>query len=140
MLGNIPGTDCFHDLHHYKESMKIPGFLILRIEAPTNFANSTYLDERVLRWTEEYEAEDYNRQSSLRFLILEMSVCQENNFIMSFYVELLRLSCLQLVWVIPLGEVMEKLQKSDEAGEFIRPNCLFLTVVAKLSATIEVQP
>ena len=44
--------------------------------------------------------------------------------------------------VNPLGEVMEKLQKSDEAGDFTRPDCLFLTVgeaVATLSATIKGQ-
>ena len=48
----------------------------------------------------------------------------------------------QLVLVNPLGEVMEKLQKSDEAGDFMRPDCLFLTVgeaVAMLSATIKGQ-
>ncbi|MFQ6652359.1 hypothetical protein Gotur_024263 [Gossypium turneri] len=75
LLGKIPGTDIYRDLHHYKESVKIPGFLILSIEAPINFANSTYLNERVLRWIEEYEAEDpkMHSNSSLRFVILEMS-------------------------------------------------------------------
>ncbi|KAE8667204.1 putative sulfate transporter 3.4 [Hibiscus syriacus] len=73
MLGNIPGTDIFRDLHHYKESMEIPGFLILSIEAPINFANSTYLNERVLRWIDEYEAGYHKKQSSLRFVMFEMS-------------------------------------------------------------------
>lgn len=48
----------------------------------------------------------------------------------------------ELVLVNPLGEVMEKLQKSDEAGDFMRPDCLFLTVgeaVATLTATIKSQ-
>ena len=45
-LGNIPGTDIFRNLHHYKEAMRIPGFFILSIEAPINFANTTYLKER----------------------------------------------------------------------------------------------
>lgn len=48
MLGNIPGTDIFRNLHHYKEAMKIPGFLILSVEAPINFANTTYLNERLV--------------------------------------------------------------------------------------------
>lgn len=47
MLGNIPGTDIYRDLHHYKDTMKIPGFLILSVEAPINFANTTYLNERL---------------------------------------------------------------------------------------------
>ncbi|KAJ0038081.1 hypothetical protein Pint_22274 [Pistacia integerrima] len=46
MLGNIPGTDVYRNLHHYKEAMRVPGFLILSIEAPINFANTTYLNER----------------------------------------------------------------------------------------------
>ncbi|KAH9746362.1 putative sulfate transporter 3.3 [Citrus sinensis] len=74
MLGNMPGSDIYRDLHHYNEAIRIPGFLILSIEAPINFANTTYLNERILRWIEEYEAEEnLNKQSSLRFVILEMS-------------------------------------------------------------------
>ncbi|KAK8512738.1 hypothetical protein V6N12_030154 [Hibiscus sabdariffa] len=145
MLGNIPGTDIFRDVHHYKESMKIPGFLILSIEAPINFANSTYLNERVLRWIEEYEAEDHKKQSRLRFLIFEMSaVSSIDTSGTSFFKELkktVEMKEAELVLVNPLGEVMEKLQKSDENGEFMRPDCLFLTVgeaVATLSATIKV--
>ncbi|XWS34495.1 hypothetical protein CRYUN_Cryun21dG0043200 [Craigia yunnanensis] len=147
MLGNIPGTDIFRDLHHYKESMKIPGFLILSIEAPINFANSTYLNERILRWIEEYEAEeDLKKQSSLLFVILEMSaVSAIDTSGVSLFKELKRAmenKGVELVLVNPLGEVIEKLQKSDEAGDFMRPDCLFLTVgeaVATLSATIKVQ-
>lgn len=48
MLGNMPGSDIYRDLHHYNEAIRIPGFLILSIEAPINFANTTYLNERLL--------------------------------------------------------------------------------------------
>lgn len=48
MLGNIPGTDIYRNLHHYNEATRIPGFLILSIEAPINFANSAYLNERLV--------------------------------------------------------------------------------------------
>ncbi|XP_016707283.1 probable sulfate transporter 3.3 isoform X1 [Gossypium hirsutum] len=146
MLGNIPGTDIFRDLHHYKESMKIPGFLILSIEAPINFANSTYLNERILRWIEEYEAEDHKKQSSLQFVVLVMSaVSAIDTSGVSIFKELKKTvekKGAELVLVNPLGEVMEKLQKSDEAGDFMRPDCLFLTVgeaVATLTATIKSQ-
>ncbi|XP_044501369.1 probable sulfate transporter 3.3 isoform X2 [Mangifera indica] len=74
MLGNIPGTDIYRNLHHYKEAMRVPGFLILSIEAPINFANTTYLNERISRWIDEYEdEEDLKKQLSLRFVILDMS-------------------------------------------------------------------
>lgn len=49
MLGNIPGTDVFRDLHHYNEAaVSVPGFLIISIEAAINFANTTYLNERLV--------------------------------------------------------------------------------------------
>lgn len=46
MVGNIPGTDIYRDIHHYEEATTVPGFLILSIESPINFANTTYLNER----------------------------------------------------------------------------------------------
>nr|GMD72450.1 probable sulfate transporter 3.3 [Ipomoea batatas] len=75
MLGNIPGTGIYRDLDHYKEAITTPGFLILSIEAPVNFVNTTYLKERISRWIEEYEAEEEQtkKQSELRFVVLDMS-------------------------------------------------------------------
>lgn len=53
MLGKLPRTDIYRNLHHYKEAARIPGFLILSIESAVNFANCTYLNERlaVNPWT-----------------------------------------------------------------------------------------
>ncbi|KAJ4840599.1 putative sulfate transporter 3.3 [Turnera subulata] len=74
ILGNIPGTDIYRSLHHYKEAIRIPGFLILSVEAPINFANTTYLKERILRWIEECEAEEGGKEhSSIHFVILDLS-------------------------------------------------------------------
>ncbi|KAK4358415.1 hypothetical protein RND71_024025 [Anisodus tanguticus] len=75
MLGNIPGTGIYRNLDHYKEAMSIPGFLILSIEAPINFANATYLKERISRWIEDYEAEGgkNKKQSGLKFVVLDLS-------------------------------------------------------------------
>lgn len=50
--------------------------------------------------------------------------------------------CQQLVLVNPIGEVMEKLQRGDEAQDLARPDSLFLTVaeaVASLSSTMKCQ-
>lgn len=47
MLGKLPRTDIYRNLHHYKEAARIPGFLILSIESAVNFANRTYLNERL---------------------------------------------------------------------------------------------
>ncbi|GKU98036.1 hypothetical protein SLEP1_g11092 [Rubroshorea leprosula] len=147
MLGNIPGTAIYRNLDHYKEAMKIPGFLILSIEAPINFANTTYLNERILRWIEEYESEeDLKKHSTLQFVILEMSaVSAIDTSGISLFKELrkaLEKKSIELVLVNPLGEALEKLQRSDETGDFTRPDSLFLTVgeaVASLSSTIKSQ-
>uniref|UniRef100_A0A6N2MZN1 STAS domain-containing protein n=1 Tax=Salix viminalis TaxID=40686 RepID=A0A6N2MZN1_SALVM len=130
ILGNIPGTDIFRNLHHYKESMRIPGFVIIRIESPINFANTTYLKERTLRWIDEYETEEgTKKQSSIHFLILDLSsVSSIDTSGVSF-----------LVLVNPVGEVLEKLQRADNDRDMTRPGTLFLTVgeaVAALSSTI----
>ncbi|KAI3466986.1 hypothetical protein Pfo_023649 [Paulownia fortunei] len=148
MLGNIPGTDIYRDLHHYKEAVSVPGFLILSIEAPINFANTTYLKERVTRWIEEYESEDENakKKSGLRFLVLDLSAVSaiDTNGV-SFFKDLrmaMEKKNLELVLVNPLGEVIEKLQRADDDKELARPDCLFLTVgeaVASLLPAIKSQ-
>ncbi|KAI3453127.1 hypothetical protein Pfo_009790 [Paulownia fortunei] len=146
MLGNIPGTDIYRDLHHYKQATSVPGFLILSIEAPINFANTTYLKERIMRWVEEYESDDAKKQSGLKFVILDLSAVSaiDTNGV-AFFKDLrmaLDKKILELVLVNPLGEVIEKLQRADDAKELARPDCLFLTVgeaVASLLATIKRQ-
>ncbi|KAJ4709730.1 Sulfate transporter 3.3 like [Melia azedarach] len=145
MLGNIPGTDIYRDHHHYKDTMKIPGFLILSVEAPINFANTTYLNERISRWIEEYESEeDLKKQSSLRYVILEMSaVSAIDTSGVAFFKDLrkaMEKKDVELVLVNPLAEVLEKLQRSDVNGDLRRPDSLYLTVgeaVASLSSTIK---
>ncbi|CAL5430691.1 unnamed protein product [Camellia sinensis] len=150
MLGNIPGTDIYRNIRQYKEAARIPGFLILSIEASINFANSSYLNERILRWIEDYEAEEEEqtkKQSGLRFVILDLSAVSAIDTSGVSLLKDLRKAVenkgLELVLVNPLGEVMEKLQCGDEAHDvFSRPDCLFLTVgeaVASLLSTVKAQ-
>ncbi|KAL8471019.1 hypothetical protein ACS0TY_033552 [Phlomoides rotata] len=134
MLGNIPGSDIYRDLHHYKEAVIVPGFLILSIEAPINFANTTYLKERFTRWIEEYESDEENakKKSELKFVILDLSAVNaiDTNGV-SFFKDLkmtLEKKNLELVLVNPIGEVMEKLQRSDDTNELARSDRMFLTV------------
>ncbi|KAI3410269.1 STAS domain-containing protein [Psidium guajava] len=147
MLGNIPGTDIYRNLHHYKEAMRVPGFLILSIEAPINFANTTYLNERILRWIEDHETEeDVKKQSSLRFVILDLSaVSAIDTSGVSLFLDLRKAmdkKGIELVLVNPLGEVMEKLQRADEGQDLLRPDNLYLTVgeaLASLSSSVKAQ-
>ncbi|KAK3013764.1 hypothetical protein RJ639_008790 [Escallonia herrerae] len=164
MLGNMPGTIIYRNLHHYKEAVKIPGFLILSIEAPINFANTTYLNNRISRWIEDYkeeeeEEEEPKKHSGLRFVILDLSaVSAIDTSGVSFVKDLrkaLEMKGLEasetekhhfkysfLFLVNPIGEVMEKLQRADETCDFMRPDFLFLTVgeaVAFLMSTVKGQ-
>lgn len=145
VLGNIPGTDIFRNLHHYKEAMRIPGFLILSIEAPINFANTTYLKERILRWIDEYETEeDTKRQSSIHFLILDLSAVSSIDTsgvsLLKDLKKALENTGAELVLVNPGGEVLEKLQRADDVRDVMSPDALYLTVgeaVAALSSTMK---
>ncbi|XP_059649553.1 probable sulfate transporter 3.3 [Cornus florida] len=149
MLGHLPGTDIYRNLHHYKEAVRVPGFLILGIEAPINFANTTYLNERIMRWIADYEAEEgieNKKCSSLQFLILDLAaVSAIDTSGVALFKDLRRAlekKSIELVLVNPLGEVMEKLQRADESHDLMKPDSLFLTVgeaVASLISTVKGQ-
>ncbi|EYU43824.1 hypothetical protein MIMGU_mgv1a019207mg [Erythranthe guttata] len=130
MMGNIPGTDIYRDLHHYKDAAAVPGFVILGIEAPINFVNTTYLKERITRWIEDSESENdgaKKKSGLLKFVILDLSAVSA-------------IDTSGLVLVNPIGEVIEKLQQGDEAKELARPDAMFLTVgeaVTTLLSTIK---
>ncbi|XP_026656567.2 probable sulfate transporter 3.3 isoform X2 [Phoenix dactylifera] len=72
ILGNITGTDIYRNLQHYNDARRVPGFLILAVEAPINFTNTTYLNERITRCIEEEEDVEDN-EAGLRFVILDLS-------------------------------------------------------------------
>ncbi|CAJ1939598.1 unnamed protein product [Sphenostylis stenocarpa] len=144
MLGNIPRTNIYRNIHHYKEAIRVPGFLILSIEAPINFANITYLNERIFRWVEEEASTVEN--VCLQFLILDMSaVSNIDTSGVSLFKDLkatLTMKGVDIVLVNPLAEVIDKLQKSYDANDFIRADYLFLTVgeaVASLSSVMKRQ-
>nr|AIK26612.1 sulfate transporter [Reaumuria trigyna] len=146
VLGNIPGTDIYRNIHQYKDAVRVPGFLILSIEAAINFTNTTYLNERISRWIEDYQEEESSKHSCLRFLILELSaVSAIDTSGVSFLIELKRnmeKKDVQVVLVNPLGEVMDKLQRANEAQELIKPSSLYLTVaeaVISFSSTLPPQ-
>ena len=46
VLGNIPGTTVYRSTEQYPNADRVQGILILRIDSPIFFANSSYLQER----------------------------------------------------------------------------------------------
>ncbi|GAA0160634.1 transporter [Lithospermum erythrorhizon] len=74
ILGNIPGTQTYQSLNRYKEAQRVSSFLILAVEAPIYFANSNYIQERVLRWIrEEEERIKANKETDVKYVILDMT-------------------------------------------------------------------
>lgn len=147
ILGNIPGTTIYQSLERYKQAKRIPSFLILAVESPIYFANSTYLQERILRWVrDEEEWIKANNKSTLKYVILDMTaVTAIDPSGIELLVELKKMlerRSLQLVLTNPAGNVMEKLHQSN-ALESFGSQGLYLTVaeaVADMSSTWKYQP
>ncbi|KAJ4897952.1 putative sulfate transporter 3.4 [Raphanus sativus] len=141
-FGNIQGTQIYQSLKRYREASRVHGFLILAVESPIYFANSTYLQERILRWTREEETRiKDNNGTTLKCLILDMTAVSsiDTSGIEAVFELKRRLEKqpLQLVLVNPVGSVMEKLHKS-KIIESLGLSGLYLTVgeaVADLSST-----
>lgn len=146
-LGNIQGTEIYQNVARYKEALRIPSFLILAIESPIYFANSTYLQEKVLRWVrDEEEWIKANNGSTLKCVVLDMTavtaidtsgidaVCEIR--------KMLQKRSLKLVLANPVGTVMEKLDQSELLDSF-KLSGIYLSVaeaVAKVSSLWYPQP
>ncbi|CAM9001024.1 unnamed protein product [Rhodiola kirilowii] len=140
-LGKLPGTQIYQCFARYEQALRLPSFLIIGIESPIYFTNSTYLLERILRWVRE---EDERIQSlndpPLRCVILDLSAVTAIDAsgidIVCELKSMLDKKSLQLVLVNPLGAVIEKLHKSKTLESF-KSSGLYLTIgeaVADISA------
>ncbi|GFP99675.1 probable sulfate transporter 3.4 [Phtheirospermum japonicum] len=141
-LGNIPGTQIYQNLSRYTEASRVPSFLILAVEAPIYFANSTYLQERILRWIrEEEEWLASNNRGEIKYVILDMTAVSAIDTsgldMINELRKLLGQRSLKLVLANPVGSVMEKLHKSNILDSFGLEG-LYLTVgeaVADISSS-----
>nr|CAD1817166.1 unnamed protein product [Ananas comosus var. bracteatus] len=146
VLGNIRGTEIYRDLQQYKEARRIQGFLILAVEAPINFANTIYLKERVRRCIEEENVVEHE-QAALQFVILDLSaVFTIDTSGIASLIELkksMEKRGLELLFINPNGEVMEKLQRANNVHNFLGVDSLYLTIgeaVLSLSSLAKVSP
>ncbi|KAL3618327.1 putative sulfate transporter 3.4 [Castilleja foliolosa] len=141
-LGNIPGTQIYQNLSRYAEAARVPSFLILAVEAPIYFANSTYLQERIMRWIrEEEEWLASNNSGEIKYVILDMTAVTAIDTsgldMISELRKLLDQRSLKLVLANPVSSVMEKLHKSKILDSFGLEG-LYLTVgeaVADISSS-----
>ncbi|KAE9616145.1 putative SLC26A/SulP transporter [Lupinus albus] len=158
VLGNIPGTLIFRNVNQYREALRIPSFLILAVESPIYFANSTYLQERILRWVrEEEERIEANKENTLKCIILDMTgtsvhvplelqtvtaIDTNGMDTVSELRKILEKRSLQFVLANPVGNVMEKLHQANILDSFGLKG-VYLTVaeaVADISSSFKPQP
>ncbi|KAG9160102.1 hypothetical protein Leryth_015003 [Lithospermum erythrorhizon] len=140
-------SDCQSLKYYYKEAQRVPSFLILAVEAPIYFANSNYIQERVLRWIrEEEERIKSNKENELRHVILDLTavtaVDTSGLDSISELKKLLEKRSMQLVLANPVGSVMEKLNHANMLESF-GPKGLYLTIgeaVSDISFTWKAQP
>ncbi|KAK4349960.1 hypothetical protein RND71_029273 [Anisodus tanguticus] len=132
VLGYIPSTRSFQSISRYSTAVRIPSFLIIAVEAPFYFANSTYLQERTFRWIrEEEERVKANNEPAIKCVIIDMTaVTAIDTSGIDTICELRRLlekRSLKLVLANPVGNVMEKLFNSNSLEAFGLDG-LYLTV------------
>ncbi|XVE73080.1 hypothetical protein DITRI_Ditri11bG0089100 [Diplodiscus trichospermus] len=132
VLGNIPDSTIYRNVEQYPNTNNVPGVLILEIDAPIYFANSSYLRERISRWIDEEEDKLKSAgESSLQYVILDMNaVGNIDTSGISMLEEVKKTTDrrgLKLVLANPGAEVMKKLNKSNFL-ENIGQEWIYLTV------------
>ncbi|KAK9706046.1 hypothetical protein RND81_07G101200 [Saponaria officinalis] len=133
ILGNISGTQIFQNVERYENASRIPSFLIIGVEAPFYFANSTYLQERILRSIrEEEERIESNKEPMLKCVILDMTAVTaiDTSGIDTLYElgKIIRKKSLQVALVNPVGSVIEKLHKSKVLDSISSSNGLYMSI------------
>uniref|UniRef100_A0A9I9DFL3 STAS domain-containing protein n=1 Tax=Cucumis melo TaxID=3656 RepID=A0A9I9DFL3_CUCME len=71
ILGKIPGTDTFCDIHQYPMALNTPGVLIVRVKSGLLcFANANFVKDRILRFISSQEA---SGKGIAQFLVIDLS-------------------------------------------------------------------
>ncbi|KAM7254183.1 hypothetical protein ACFE04_031865 [Oxalis oulophora] len=130
--GNIPNSTIYRNVEQYTNANRIPGILILEIDAPIYFANTNYLRERISRWIDEEEEKlKSSGETSLQYIILDISaVGNIDTSGISMFEEIKKTSDrrgFKLVLANPGAEVIKKLNKSKFI-ENIGQEWIFVTV------------
>ncbi|KAK4755788.1 hypothetical protein SAY87_009545 [Trapa incisa] len=134
-LGNIPDSTIYRSVDQYPNAAKVPGVLILQIDAPIYFANSNYLRERIYRWIHE-EMED-KLKATLQYVILDLSAVGSIDTSGITMLKEIKKNAdrlgLKLVLANPRSEVIKKLDKSKFI-ESMGQEWIYLTVGEAVAA------
>ncbi|XP_042486419.1 sulfate transporter 3.1-like [Macadamia integrifolia] len=117
VLGNLPNSMIYRNIDQYPDANSVPGVLILQIDAPIYFANSSYLRERISRWiNEEEDRLKSSGETGLHYVILDMgSVGSIDTSGISMLDEVKKnmdRRGLKMVLANPGSELMKKLDRS----------------------------
>ncbi|XP_039001087.1 sulfate transporter 3.1-like [Hibiscus syriacus] len=138
ILGNLPNSTIYRNVEQYPNANNVHGVLILEIDAPIYFANSSYLRERITRWIDEEEDKlKSTGKTSLQYVILDMTaVGNIDTSGISMLEEVKKTTDrreIKLVLANPGAEVMKKLNKSKFL-ENIGQEWVYLTVGEAVNA------
>ncbi|KAI3819356.1 hypothetical protein L1987_13185 [Smallanthus sonchifolius] len=131
-LGHIPNSTIYRSMDQYQNVKTVPGILILQIDAPIYFANSSYLRERISRWVDEEEDRLKSRgENSLQYVILALSavgnIDTSGITMLGEVKKIMERRGLKLVLANPGGEVIKKMNKG-KLIDVIGQEWIYLTV------------
>ncbi|KAF2572749.1 hypothetical protein F2Q70_00000133 [Brassica cretica] len=74
LMGKIQNTEIYRNIEQYPQATTLSGIIILHIDGPIYFANSSYLRDRIGRWIDEEEEKlRKSEENSLQYIILDLS-------------------------------------------------------------------
>ncbi|KAI3678887.1 hypothetical protein L6452_38191 [Arctium lappa] len=131
-LGHIPDSTIYRSMDQYQNAKTVPGILILQIDAPIYFANSSYLRERIARWIDDEEDRlKSSGENNLQYVILALSavgnIDTSGITMLGEVKKVMERRGLKLVLANPGGEVIKKLNKG-KLIEVIGQEWIYLTV------------
>ncbi|KAF3502954.1 hypothetical protein F2Q69_00039512 [Brassica cretica] len=138
VMGNIQNTEIYRNIEQYPQATTISVLIILHIDGPIYFANSSYLRDRIGRWIDEEEEKlRKSEENSLQYIILDLSavgnIDTSGISMLEEVNKILGRRDLKLVIANPGAEVMKKLSKS-KFTETIGKEWIHLTVAEAVSA------
>lgn len=134
-LGLIPGTRDFKNISRFEGAQKIPGVLILRIDASFSFVNAEFFKNYILE-------KSMNRDSSPKYVIIDgstigdLDVSAMDTLIM--IIETLNKYGIELYLSGLIGPVRDVIRRS-EIGTFVKQDRLYSTVHDAVEAALKKQ-
>ncbi|CAF2034909.1 unnamed protein product [Brassica napus] len=138
LMGKIQNTEIYRNIEQYPQATTLSGLIILHIDGPIYFANSSYLRDRIGRWIDEEEEKlRKSEENSLQYIILDLSavgnIDTSGISMLEEVNKILGRRDLKLVIANPGAELMKKLSKSKFI-ETIGKDWIHLTVAEAVSA------